>query len=97
MQDIKEVTADLKFDYIDGVLVSKPEGATMTRRMTSTRGNDNVLSRFTDANDLWFYLHVWESVSPLAKYLFRYDRGGFWVEAPAFQYFKMPFNSFIRW
>lgn len=35
---------------------------------------------------------------PLAEYLFRYDRGGFWVGAAAFDYFKyVPFNRFTRW
>ncbi|KAK3381361.1 hypothetical protein B0H63DRAFT_475498 [Podospora didyma] len=35
---------------------------------------------------------------PLAEYLFRYDRGGFWVGAAAFQYFWMvPFTRFTRW
>ncbi|KAK0708220.1 hypothetical protein B0H67DRAFT_556748 [Lasiosphaeris hirsuta] len=35
---------------------------------------------------------------PLAEYLFRYDRGGFWVGRAAFHYFWMvPFNRFARW
>ncbi|KAH7161505.1 hypothetical protein EDB81DRAFT_347737 [Dactylonectria macrodidyma] len=35
---------------------------------------------------------------PLSEYLFRYDRGGFWVGAAAFNYFKgVPFNRFFRW
>ncbi|PHH54959.1 Delta(24)-sterol reductase [Ceratocystis fimbriata CBS 114723] len=35
---------------------------------------------------------------PLAEYLFRYDRGAFWVGACAFEYFKfVPFNRFTRW
>lgn len=35
---------------------------------------------------------------PLAEYFFRYDRGGFWVGAAAFTYFKgVPFNRFFRW
>ncbi|KFH44149.1 Delta(24)-sterol reductase-like protein [Hapsidospora chrysogenum ATCC 11550] len=35
---------------------------------------------------------------PLAEYLFRYDRGGFWVGASAFKYFKfVPFTRFFRW
>ncbi|ORY62523.1 uncharacterized protein BCR38DRAFT_438959 [Pseudomassariella vexata] len=35
---------------------------------------------------------------PLAEYLFRYDRGGFWVGAAAFEYFRpIPFNRFFRW
>ncbi|KAI1402709.1 FAD-binding domain-containing protein [Hypoxylon fuscum] len=35
---------------------------------------------------------------PLAEYLFRYDRGGFWVGQAAFDYFKpVPFTRFFRW
>ncbi|RYP78669.1 hypothetical protein DL771_000336 [Monosporascus sp. 5C6A] len=35
---------------------------------------------------------------PLGEYLFRYDRGGFWVGQAAFDYFwPVPFNRFFRW
>ncbi|KAI5922807.1 FAD binding domain-containing protein [Camillea tinctor] len=35
---------------------------------------------------------------PLAEYLFRYDRGGFWVGKAAFNYFRpVPFTRFFRW
>ncbi|KAI1430723.1 hypothetical protein GGR50DRAFT_683549 [Xylaria sp. CBS 124048] len=35
---------------------------------------------------------------PLAEYLFRYDRGGFWVGQAAFDYFPpIPFTRFFRW
>lgn len=35
---------------------------------------------------------------PLAEYLFRYDRGGFWVGEAAFGYFRpVPFTKFFRW
>ncbi|KIH86343.1 delta24-sterol reductase [Sporothrix brasiliensis 5110] len=34
---------------------------------------------------------------PLAEYLFRYDRGGFWVGRSAFSYFPFPFNKWTRW
>jgi hypothetical protein len=34
---------------------------------------------------------------PIAEYLFRYDRGGFWVGRSAFEYFNFPFNKFTRW
>lgn len=36
-------------------------------------------------------------VVPLVDYLFRYDRGGFWVGYYAFKYFVTPFNRFTRW
>lgn len=35
---------------------------------------------------------------PLAEYLFRYNRGGFWVGTQAFAYFRLiPFNRLSRW
>ena len=34
---------------------------------------------------------------PLTDYLFRYDRGAFWVGRYAFQYFLTPFNRVTRW
>lgn len=34
---------------------------------------------------------------PIVDYLFRYDRGGFWVGRYAFQYFMVPFNRVTRW
>ncbi|KAJ0119451.1 fad binding domain-containing protein [Diaporthe amygdali] len=35
---------------------------------------------------------------PLAEYLFRYDRAGFWVGRAGWTYFKLvPFNALMRW
>ena len=106
IEKIEKVTADPDIDHVDGILFSKTKGAVITGRMTDTRGNDAPVKCFSDAHDPWFYLHVKDLVSdkqsptteliPLAEYLFRYDRGGFWVGALAFDYFKMPFNNFTR-
>jgi delta24-sterol reductase len=69
---------------------------------------------FSGPWDPWFYLHVQDTTKglpsssagagtvteyiPLAEYLFRYDRGGFWVGAAAFKYFSpVPFTRFFRW
>ena len=107
LRKVQEVTADPKLDYVDGILFSKTNGAIMTGRMTDTQGDLAPVNRFSDAKDPWFYLHVKDVVSnkkhptteliPLADYLFRYDRGGFWVAAMAFEYFPMPFNKLTRW
>jgi len=61
---------------------------------------------FKHAWNSWYYLHA-EKISkqerkyietvPLFDYLFRYDRGAFWVGRHAFEIFKMPFNGFTRW
>jgi hypothetical protein len=73
---------------------------------------DNVdgkpIQQFSRARDQWFYIHARRSLStatnpktdiiPLADYLFRYDRGGFWTGRLAFKYFIFaPFDRFSRW
>ncbi|MCJ1276938.1 hypothetical protein MMC21_004746 [Puttea exsequens] len=107
IRKIGELTADLDLDYVDGILYSKTQGAIVTGRLTDDPGRGVPVQRFSDAKDPWFYLHVKDKLAkrprstteaiPLADYLFRYDRGGFWVGASAFEYFKMPFNNFTRW
>lgn len=107
VEQIQEMTHDPSLDYVDGILYSKSEGAIITGRMTDSPTSESAVQTFSDAKDPWFYLHVQEKLSnqkgpiveaiPLLEYLFRYDRGGFWVGASAFKYFKMPFNKFTRW
>ncbi|KAG9790922.1 FAD-binding domain-containing protein, partial [Aureobasidium melanogenum] len=44
---------------------------------------------------------IWNSsrreLVPVKDYLFRYDRGAFWMGRYAFSYFLTPFNRFFRW
>ncbi|KAJ6260908.1 hypothetical protein Dda_3569 [Drechslerella dactyloides] len=104
---VRSFTADNSYDYVDGILYSPTSGAIITGRLTQTTAG-NPIQRFSDAKDPWFYLHVQESLSrargasvteaiPLPEYLFRYDRGGFWVGRSAFEYFCFPFNALTRW
>ncbi|TVY68685.1 Delta(24)-sterol reductase [Lachnellula suecica] len=108
IQKLHEVTADPEIDYVDGIMFSKTEGAIITGRLTDERKEDLPVQRFSAARDPWFYMHVQDAIKknssgptteaiPLAEYLFRYDRGGFWVGASAFKYFRFPFNRFTRW
>jgi Delta24-sterol reductase len=107
IQKIEQVISDPGLDYVDGILFSKNQGAIITGRLTDNPKHTIPVQRFSDASDPWFYLHVKEIITkragliteaiPLAEYLFRYDRGGFWVGASAFEYFNFPFNNFTRW
>jgi delta24-sterol reductase len=64
------------------------------------------IQTFSNAEDPWYYLHVQKRISnstgsvseaiTIAEYCFRYDQGGFWVGALAFEYFPFPFNDFTR-
>jgi FAD/FMN-containing dehydrogenase len=107
IQKLKEATSDQELDYVDGIMFSKTQGAIVTGRMTNEAKEGMPVQCFSNAKDPWFYLHVQDHITknagptteaiPLAEYLFRYDRGGFWVGASAFDYFKFPFNRFTRW
>lgn len=94
------------FDYIDGIQFSPDHGVVVKGEMTNEKPADATVQTFSNPWDPWFYLHAQEITKsndiateyvPLAEYLFRYDRGGFWVGESAFKYFKFPFNKFTRW
>jgi Delta24-sterol reductase len=109
LDKIKTLTAEEDIDYVDGIMFSKSNGAVVSGKMVdkSPTSLDKVQS-FSRPWDPWFYLHVQDSIRsqtavteliPLAEYLFRYDRGGFWVGASAFKYWHglIPFNRYTRW
>jgi FAD/FMN-containing dehydrogenase len=100
------VLPDAANDFVDGILFSATNGAIITGRMTDD-ANGTVV-RFTRRRDPWYYLHAEEALAksagkivqelvPLTDYLFRYDRGGFWVGRLAFHYFHLPFSRVLRW
>lgn len=90
-----------EYDYADGIMFAKNRGVIMVGKMSDDAKGRKV--RFTRARDPWFYLHVDEITTetteavPLRDYLFRYDRGGFWVGRYAFEIFGVKFNQFYRW
>jgi hypothetical protein len=65
------------------------------------------IRKFSRAHDPWFYLHAKNVTSrtlepvieaiPLEDYLFRYDRGAFWMGRYGFSYFLAPFDRFSRY
>ena len=107
VQRICEEKENSGLQYLDGILFSQSQGVVVTGVMTDECPAAAHIQSFSDPSDPWYYLHVKEKASslayatteyiPLSEYLFRYDRGGFWVGASAFEYFKMPFNQFTRW
>ncbi|TVY39916.1 Delta(24)-sterol reductase [Lachnellula subtilissima] len=108
IQKLHEFTANPELDYVDGIMFSKTNGAIVTGRLTDEKKEGLSVQRFGAARDPWFYMHVQDTIKkngtgptteavPLAEYLFRYDRGGFWVGKSAFEYLRFPFNRFTRW
>jgi hypothetical protein len=99
-------------DYVDGILFGEGHGVVVTGELTDEGPGEGEgrVQTFSGPWDPWFYLHAKERTErlasggevveyiPLAEYLFRYDRGGFWVGKAAFDYFKfVPFTRFFRW
>lgn len=79
-----------------------------TGQLTDDKPDFSKALTFSRPWDPWYYLHVQEKISsthatdaeflPIAEYLFRYDRGAFWIGAEAFKYFGfVPFNRLTRW
>ena len=105
---IRAETANKENDYVDGILYTPTHGVIVTGRLTNEKPAGEPVRTFSGSWDPWYYMHVQERSSsgqkaetdyiPLGEYLFRYDRGGFWVGASAFKYFWMvPFTRFFRW
>lgn len=90
-------------DFIDGIMFAKNRGVIMSGNFSDRV--DLPLSTFSNRADEWFYLHAekvsanrdqYEELIPIRDYLFRYDRGAFWMGKYAFSFYKMPFNRFTR-
>jgi FAD/FMN-containing dehydrogenase len=99
-----ERTVKEAHDFIDGIMFGPDHGVIIVGNLSNeARG---AVQRFSRATDPWYCLHaeaidsqrqiVTETV-PLVDYLFRYDRGAFWVGRYAFEMFEVPFNAFTRW
>jgi len=106
IQKLEEVTSD-ENDYVDGILFAPDRGVICVGRLIDIPDDGVRIQQFSRATDPWFYLHAsdviskskqpWTEAIPIVDYLFRYDRGGFWVGSFAFKYFMCPFNRFTRW
>ncbi|KAG8169827.1 hypothetical protein KVR01_000572 [Diaporthe batatas] len=106
---VREEAARAENDYVDGILFSKDHGVVITGQMTDEKPAAAPVQTFSRAGDPWFYMHVQAQTAaegsttqddyiPLAEYLFRYDRAGFWVGRAGWTYFKLvPFNRLTRW
>ena len=93
-------------DYLEGILFGKNSGVVVSGTLTDKPSNEPV-SCYNRSSDTWFYLKAQDfAANPtdgyvqyvqIEDYLFRHDRGAFWAGKYAFEYFKVPFNSFTRW
>jgi FAD/FMN-containing dehydrogenase len=104
VETIQKKIAEEEYDYIDGIMFGSDHGVIIAGKLSDMA--EGKLVRFSRAHDPWYYLHaqsidsqkkIITEATPLTDYLFRYDRGAFWVGSYAFGLFDIPFNAFTRW
>jgi Delta24-sterol reductase len=92
-------------EYVDAILFSSKCGVVVHGHLTDSKPGQYPLQRFSRPWDPWFYLHA-QSIAekglyhtefvPVEDYIFRSDRGAFWMGKYAFTFFMVPFNWFFR-
>ncbi len=100
---IKQLASKVSADFVDGIMFSRVAGVAITGVFSNKRdSNHSTFHRFRDD---WFYTHVqrklqsrqtYEETLPTKDYLFRYDRGAFWMAKYGFEMFHTPFNRLTR-
>jgi delta24-sterol reductase len=89
------------YDYLDCIIFDKNHAVIIGGKLTNER-NDTPIT-FSKPNDEWFYLFVKKNSQkehsfsvPIKDFLFRYDRGAFWMGESAFKLFHVPFSKIFR-
>ncbi len=91
-------------NFVDGIIFAKNRSVIMTGNFVDK--NDLPITTFSKRIDEWFYIHAdkiskrhetYEEIIPIRDYLFRYDRGAFWMGYYFFNYFKIPFTKITRY
>ncbi|MCJ1406991.1 hypothetical protein MMC19_001061 [Ptychographa xylographoides] len=106
ISEISFATKNPSNDYIDGILFAPNKGVVIIGRSTSFVPPCTKAQYFHRRKDPWFYMHAQKKlevsspptteITPLVDFLFRYDRGGFWMGRTMFQYFLLPFTRRTR-
>lgn len=100
---IKNITKAIKTkkDFIEGLVLDKKNSLLITGEFYEKL--DKPLKTFSKATDDWFITFVKQQITtesqilvPVKDYLFRYNRGAFWMGEHAFSLFHIPNNKFTR-
>ncbi|TQS33649.1 hypothetical protein Golomagni_05997, partial [Golovinomyces magnicellulatus] len=109
-QSLQVMQESKSADYIDGITFSDHETVTCVGKLADLPADQEEV-RVRQKNEPWYYIHMLDVLKklnslsskgtvvdymPIEDYLFRYDRGGFWVAKYAYRYFLTPFNRITR-
>ncbi|KAI0196468.1 hypothetical protein F4808DRAFT_439749 [Astrocystis sublimbata] len=106
-QKLQEQVADKSVEFVDGIIFSPTNMVICAGSLVDALPSGAKPRRYLGRKDPWFYLDVQKRAMkssspvvdyvPLVDYLFRWDRGGFWVARYAYRYFLTPFNRITRY
>lgn len=90
-------------DFLDVIMFGRNLGVVMFGYLTDLKhGRKKTFQKFYNE---WFYLHAekmvkktnnWQEIIPVRDYLFRYNRGLFWLGKYACDLLRIPFNRLTR-
>ena len=104
VKSIELAAKDKSIDFLDSIIFSENSGVVMVGKFSKDTRKAVPIS-FTKTYDTWFYQHVENKVNTnnfkndylnIKDYLFRYNRGAFWVGKYFFDFFKLPFNKLTQ-
>ena len=90
-------------DFVESIVFDKDTSVLILGRFSAEA--DPPVQTFSSASDQWFWRHAraigerfsfYEETVPTMDYLFRYDRGAFWMGEYGFSKFSIPHNMLTR-
>ncbi|CAK1354641.1 Delta(24)-sterol reductase [Cercospora beticola] len=106
METVKLVQEQQDLHYLDAMFFARDRGVLCLGKLVSNIDADAKVTRYFRPRDQWFYINAenrsikersWTEIIPIRDYLFRYDRGAFWMGKYTYRYFAVPFNRVSRW
>ncbi|HSW97804.1 MAG TPA: FAD-binding protein [Candidatus Saccharimonadales bacterium] len=103
ISELQKLVQKETYDYLDAIVFNEENAVIIVGNLTEAK--HNPLVTFTQSTDEWFYLYAKQTLStdssneitvPIKDFLFRYDRGAFWMGKYAFVLFHIPFSKLLR-
>ncbi len=96
LKDLNTFCKRRDINYLEGIVYSPTKAIIISGKFVDKKRGDNIKT-FSKSNDEWFYRYVENTVAnsqksndciPLYEFLFRYNRGAFWMGNYAFPFLK---------
>ncbi len=93
-----------EYDFMEGIMYTAKLGVVILGKMTDISEKPEVIG-LNKSWGRWYYKHIQFRLKnkifcdyfPLRDFLFRYDRGAFWMGEYFFKLFHLPANRLTKW